>query len=269
MRIIGGELRRRRLLTPKDTSGPRPLPERVRESMFNLLRGHFEGAQVLDLFAGVGSFGLEAVSRGAERVILFERDRRTAKLLQQNIDSLGVGDRAEVVMTDALGPGPVMRCPQGVNLIMMDPPYAMARDAGEWQRITQQASRLIEKLAPDGYLLLRTPWPHLIRDSETPDQPPGRTAHKRGKGRPGPGREEAPAPKRREVISIELEDVDDLDNRDLDALFDELDRAAAEQEASKPTLPPARPADRSIPGAIGPETHEYGTTAVHLYMRRG
>jgi 16S rRNA (guanine966-N2)-methyltransferase len=267
MRIIGGDLRRRKLLTPKDDSGPRPLPDRVRESMFNLLRGHFEGAQALDLFAGIGSFGLEAISRGAERVIFFERDRCAAKLLQQNIDSLGVGDRTEVVMTDALGSGPVMRCPQDVNLIMMDPPYAMARDAGEWQRIVQQASRLIVKLHPEGYLLLRTPWPHMIREGEAPAVAPGPKSGRRG---PKRGREERPPPPaRREVVAIELEEGDEFEGRDLDAIFDKLDRADAERAASRPEPAPAVPADLKIPGAAGPETHPYGTTAVHLYMRAG
>lgn len=252
MRIIGGELRRRKLLTPKDDSGPRPIPDRVRESLFNLLRGHTEGAVVLDLFAGVGSFGLEAISRGAERVLFVERDRRTARLLQQNIDQLGVQDRAEVLQTDALGPGPVMRCPQDVALIMMDPPYAMARDAGEWGRIVTQASRLVPKLAPDGFLLIRTPWPHLLDPAPAPSQGAERKRH---------GREQRKA--RREVISIELEDGD-LEGKDLDALFEALDKN--DQPEPAPRDKPL-PAGHAIPGAEGPETHDYGTTAVHLYAR--
>src|SRR5262245_15938357 len=78
LKIIAGEFRSRKLLTPDDGSVSRPYGARVKESIFNLLRGWFEGATVIDLFAGVGTMGLEAVSRGAARVFMVERDRHIA-----------------------------------------------------------------------------------------------------------------------------------------------------------------------------------------------
>ena len=67
IKIIGGEYRSRKLLTPENESVSRPYGSRVKESLFNLLRGWFEGATVIDLFAGVGTMGLECASRGAAR----------------------------------------------------------------------------------------------------------------------------------------------------------------------------------------------------------
>ncbi len=90
MRIIAGEFRRRLLRTPEGYDKTRPLPDRVKESLFGLLRGHCEGARVLDCFAGSGAFGLEMISRGAAQVVMVERDRAVARILQANIDTLGV-----------------------------------------------------------------------------------------------------------------------------------------------------------------------------------
>ncbi len=206
MRIIAGEFRRRQLLSPSDKSPARPMPDVVKEALFNLLRGHTEGVAVLDLFAGSGAVGLEAVSRGASRCVLVERDRGTLEVLRQNIEMLGVEDRAESVSADALGPAVVARCPRPVHLIFCDPPYAMVRDTGQWPRVIAQLSRLIALLDDDGYAVLRTPWPFLH------ERDPDRT------------------------------------DRDTTSRFTDV--------------------DLTIEGAIGPETHAYGSTAVHLYMKR-
>src|SRR5947207_15753430 len=85
LKITAGEFRSRILLSPKDDASSRPYASRVKESVFNLLRGWFEGATVLDLFAGVGTVGLEAVSRGASNVFMMERNGEILRLLQQNI----------------------------------------------------------------------------------------------------------------------------------------------------------------------------------------
>src|SRR5215475_7819068 len=103
MRIIAGEFRSRRLLTPKDDAVTRPIPDRVKESLFGLLRGHCEGAQVFDGFAGTGALGLEAISRGAGRCVFVEKDKGAAELLRRNIEALGAGDRCELILGDALG----------------------------------------------------------------------------------------------------------------------------------------------------------------------
>src|SRR5689334_13405158 len=159
MRIIGGEFRSRKLLTPRDDSITRPIPDRVKESLFGLLRGHCEGATVFDAFAGTGALGLEAISRGAERCVFVERDKAAAEMLQQNIEALGVADRCELVTGDALGPGALARAPRPLTLAFMDPPYALVREAIGWQRVRAQMEQLVRILSDDGFAVLRTPWP--------------------------------------------------------------------------------------------------------------
>jgi 16S rRNA (guanine966-N2)-methyltransferase len=230
VRIIAGEYRSRRLLSPPEDSPARPGPDRVRESLFSILRGHVEGAEVFDGFAGTGSFGLEALSRGAARCVFVERDRDVAHVLKKNIEMLGAHDRAEVVIGDVLGPGALSRCPRPATVIFLDPPYAMAEDPAAWLRVRGQAQRLVECLSDDGYLLLRTPWPFL---HEVP--------------------EEATHPRQSQ------EQEGDSHSLTLGARSSEDEPLGA--------LIPRRRVDPSIPGARGPETHEYGSTAVHLYMR--
>jgi 16S rRNA (guanine966-N2)-methyltransferase len=119
VRITGGALRGRRLQVPK--SGVRPTTGKVREAIFSML-GSVEGARVLDLFCGSGALGIEALSRGAEAVILV--DTRPAPALR-NVESLGLGDRAKAVGADAalfLG-----RADAGsFDLVLCDPPYRLA-----------------------------------------------------------------------------------------------------------------------------------------------
>jgi len=160
MRIIAGEFRSRRIESPPEGSTTRPIPDRVRESVFGLLRGHFEdGARVFDAFAGTGVIGLEAISRGAAWCVFVEKDRRVGKVLRRNIASLGVEDRCEVFEGDALGAGALARCPRPVDVAFFDPPYALARDALGWRRLRAQLEQMVERLADDGFLVLRTPWP--------------------------------------------------------------------------------------------------------------
>lgn len=207
MRIISGEFRRRPLVSPGNSSPARPFPDSVREALFNLLRGHFEGQTVLDCFAGSGALGLEAISRGATRCVMIERDRRTMEVLRTNIDRLGAGDRAEAVLGDALGPTGLARCPERIHILFFDPPYAMVRDPSQWTRVRDRFAALVQRLDATGYAMLRTPWPFLHeRDPDRPD-------------------------------------------RESTGRFEEVSLV--------------------IPGAAGPETHAYGSTALHLYMRDG
>ena len=92
MRIIAGEFRGRKLLPPQGQQ-TRPITDRVKQSLFDILAPSIEGAVVFDCFAGTGSLGLEALSRGASRAVFFERDRSAVRLLQENIRALGVSDR--------------------------------------------------------------------------------------------------------------------------------------------------------------------------------
>ena len=98
LRISGGELRGRRLRGPRRGSEMRPTTERVREAVFSIL-GDVGGARVLDLFCGTGALGLEALSRGAASAVLVDSD---PALAQRNVEELELGDRAEVVRSDAL-----------------------------------------------------------------------------------------------------------------------------------------------------------------------
>ena len=89
MRIISGEYRRRRLHPLPKGVETRPIPDMVKEAMFNLLRGHFEDFGVIDVFSGSGSVALEMASHGASQVVCIERDRRMVKVLEDNIETLG------------------------------------------------------------------------------------------------------------------------------------------------------------------------------------
>ena len=89
LKILGGQFKSRKLKTPRDNETTRPWTGRARESVFNQLRGHINDGIILDLFAGIGTMGLEAVSRGAKTVVLVERDRKIFEILEENIDTLG------------------------------------------------------------------------------------------------------------------------------------------------------------------------------------
>jgi 16S rRNA (guanine966-N2)-methyltransferase len=256
MRIIGGRYKRTILTGPPDEKTTRPLPDRVRESMFNMLQGHLnEGPTVFDVFAGTGSFGLEAISRGATRAVFVERDRKIREVLRGNITKLDAEAACEIVEGDALGPLAFARCPNPVTIIMMDPPYKLARDPKAWERILTQAGRLVQKLSDDGYLLLRTPWPFLqLPEAEQPAPPP---TGKRGKKKSEP----------EEIVSLSLDDgtLESQNIDDIEAFFDAI--AAGEAVHDEDEEPKFIEGPLEIEGAIGPETHEYGTTAVHWYQR--
>ena len=171
MRIIAGDFRRRQLFSPPGMT-TRPIPDRVKESFFSMLGTRIKDATVIDLFSGSGSFGLEAVSRGAKQVMLVERDRRIAQTLERNIALLGVQARTKLVVGDALGLSIVARAPRPVDLIFIDPPYDVIRQPGgePWNRVRQQASALGQLLAQDGFLVLRTPWPFIFDAPEAAER---------------------------------------------------------------------------------------------------
>jgi 16S rRNA (guanine(966)-N(2))-methyltransferase RsmD len=158
IKIIAGEYRSRILSSPPDAETTRPYPQRVKESVFNMLRGWFEGARVLDLFAGVGTVGLEAASRGAEHVVMVEKDRRVYRLLQENVASLGCADRVTTILGDALSEPILRRAPQPVDVIFVDPPYAMMEEEPGRQRIYLQAERCRDIMADQSFLVLRSPF---------------------------------------------------------------------------------------------------------------
>lgn len=129
MRIIAGEYRGRRLEAPKG-QGTRPTTDRVRESLMSALhsaRGGFEGARVLDAFAGSGALALEALSRGAATAVLCERDREAASVIERNLRAVGLGrDTARLSRGDVLKRLPVPLAGHPFDLVFLDPPYATA-----------------------------------------------------------------------------------------------------------------------------------------------
>lgn len=156
--IVGGEHRSRVLETPGGTGVTRPMTGRVKESVFNILRGWFEGAVVLDLFAGVGTMGLEALSRGARLAVFVERDRAVHDCLLRNIEALGVGDRARALQSDALAPSVLAALPEPVDLAFVDPPYPVAEQASGRRKILEQCARLRPAMRDRGWLVLRLPY---------------------------------------------------------------------------------------------------------------
>ncbi len=132
MRIIAGKWRGARLLAPPD-SQTRPMLDQVKEAVFNILGtrlaapGQIPPCRVLDLFAGTGSLGLEALSRGAAFCTFVESHRAAAKKLSQNLDALHAAEQAEVRVADALKMS-FKSLPAGpYDLVFIDPPYKLAR----------------------------------------------------------------------------------------------------------------------------------------------
>jgi 16S rRNA (guanine966-N2)-methyltransferase len=119
VRIIGGDLRSRMISFP-DVSGLRPTPDRVRETLFNWLGQTLYGRNCLDLFAGSGALGFEAASRGAERVVMVEKNRTTLRALQDNASKLGC---ANIVFREQDGLEFVSSDTHKYDVIFLDPPF--------------------------------------------------------------------------------------------------------------------------------------------------
>ena len=122
LRIVAGEFGGRRLLVPKDER-VRPTADRVREAWMSIIAPELEGARVLDLYAGSGALGLEALSRGAGRAEFVEIHAPSLDALRRNIEGLGVADRTRVHRADALRFAERLE-PGAFDLAFADPPYA-------------------------------------------------------------------------------------------------------------------------------------------------
>ena len=130
-RIVAGVAGGRRLAVPP--RGTRPTTDRVREALFNVLavRRDFDGLRVLDLYAGSGALGLEALSRGAASVTFIDSDRRAAEVIGRNIDVVGLP--GATVRRAAVATVLAARAPEPVDLVLADPPYEVA--AGEVDQV--------------------------------------------------------------------------------------------------------------------------------------
>jgi 16S rRNA (guanine966-N2)-methyltransferase len=157
MRVIAGRLRGRRLETVPGLR-TRPMTDRAKETTFNILGARMAGpgwlpdVPVLDLFAGSGGMGIEALSRGARSCLFVEHDRRALRTLQQNLATLDLRPAARVYGENAW----TMRIPpadeDGYGLAFVDPPY---RDAADLRRVLDLLERLGPVMAPDGLVVFR------------------------------------------------------------------------------------------------------------------
>ncbi|MBY0504858.1 MAG: 16S rRNA (guanine(966)-N(2))-methyltransferase RsmD [Bryobacteraceae bacterium] len=118
MRVIAGEFRSRQLVAPAGTQ-TRPTPDRLRESLFSALGDRVEGSVFLDAYAGSGSVGIEALSRGAKRAVFVEKHPQALAALRTNLEKLGIGSRATVINSAAAR---ALR-QQVADIVFLDPPY--------------------------------------------------------------------------------------------------------------------------------------------------
>lgn len=149
MRITGGTLVRRRFLLPAmvDEGTVRPTPDRVREAVFSMILQDMLGARVLDLFAGSGAHGYEAVSRGAQFVRFIEKDPRVFAVIKENVAQLGISDKCAVQLGDALKY--VDGVPQELSdVIFVDPPYTIKPDRAFFMALEKH-------LSPQGVVIFR------------------------------------------------------------------------------------------------------------------
>jgi 16S rRNA (guanine966-N2)-methyltransferase len=160
MRIIGGAWRGRSLAAP-DGARTRPTSDRAREGLFSMLAsriGSFEGLRVADLFAGTGALGLEALSRGAAHCTFIESDRAAAAILRRNIDHVGAGERAALLVQPVEYATPP---PAPLDIALLDPPYGTGLAAMALSRIANPGW-----LVPGAFVSIET-------DGTRPDLPQG------------------------------------------------------------------------------------------------
>ncbi len=158
MRIIAGSKRGMKLFTPKSYIS-RPVIDRVKESLFSVLYKYNlpADAVVADVFSGVGSFGLEALSRGARFATFVEKDPQTAAVLHRNIEKAMFVERSKVVQASAIRVGaPVRKGGDKHNLIFVDPPYAQTEKVGDNSPLARVMKKLEDQAAPQAIVTVRT-----------------------------------------------------------------------------------------------------------------
>lgn len=127
MRVIGGEFRSR-VLKSMPGMDVRPTPDRLRETLFNILAPRIADAFFVDAYAGTGAVGIEALSRGARRVVFVERSRPAAMLIRENLRSLGAESRADVIQAKTTA---ALRRFVTADIVFLDPPYPLEREYAE------------------------------------------------------------------------------------------------------------------------------------------
>lgn len=143
VRVVAGDLRGRRIEAPI-SEATRPTTDKVREAVFNALgsMGVIDGARVLDLFAGTGAMGIEALSRGADECIFVEKDRDALRILRSNIENLGLSDRSTVIAGDAAS---AVGHQRDIDIVIADPPYGFT----DWESLIEGVSAGLVVLESD------------------------------------------------------------------------------------------------------------------------
>lgn len=160
MRIIAGSARGRNLKSPKGMS-TRPTSDRVREALFNILTPHVSDCRFLDLFSGTGAVGIEALSRGAAKAVLVEKDRATAKIILDNLGLCRLKENAEVLTLDVAKAIDLLgNRGETFDLIFIDPPYKKGFEEPTIEKILSHTM-----LSPAGILVV---------ESDKVDLPPER-----------------------------------------------------------------------------------------------
>jgi 16S rRNA (guanine966-N2)-methyltransferase len=158
MRIIAGTKRGMNLLSPK-TQVSRPITDRVKESLFSVLNKYDlpDGARVADLFCGVGSLGLEALSRGAEFVFFVEQDKNIITILKKNIEKAGFIKESKVIRADAFKVGNVADINEyKFDLVFVDPPYMRTENVQPGSPLSGLLNLFVDRINTNGVIIVRT-----------------------------------------------------------------------------------------------------------------
>ena len=159
MRIIAGQRRGHKIDGPRPSTGTRPTRDLIREALFNILGDLVVDRAVVDLFAGTGALGLEALSRGARQAIFIERDRENVGLIHRNIATLRYQDRAQVRLADAYRWAKSYEPLDDRPLVVfLDPPYREYEIRAP--EVNRMLTRLVEKVPPGSAVVLES-WQHL------------------------------------------------------------------------------------------------------------
>ena len=164
MRVIAGSARSVPLLTPEGDA-TRPTTDRIKETLFNIISDRVQGARFLDIFAGSGQIGIEALSRGAQKATFLEKNRHVTDLIERNLEKTKLGDNGLVKRCDVLSAFPVIRDDGPYDIIYMDPPYDMHIEEEVIKEIGEQ-----NLLAEDGLIIVEAAMDRTLDLSGTPFQ---------------------------------------------------------------------------------------------------
>ncbi len=170
MRVISGQCRGVKLDSIEQKT-LRPMLDRVKEALFNILQGSLEGAVVLDLFSGSGALGIEALSRGAAHCIFVEQDTAPARLIEQNLAKCGINEGRWLIIRNSVHSLPDIKPPArdaAAELVFVDPPYAMISDPRSRAELFERLEHLVGSWILPGALMMlhHAPAPYMLWPTE-------------------------------------------------------------------------------------------------------